>query len=216
MFRREMKKVVDIMSSFSPLSRIRRQAANDVGRFHVAEGHVNPAEIIVQLFERNPFVIAHVRRLGIAQGEQHVMLMQHAVMLDVMQQRRRRVIDIAGEEDRRAVHPRQRPLGELLHQRFDGEVVTLHLLGKQVITPHPDTGIDIISSSDNSTGTKPPSMNLVRLAPRNTRSERQQRQNHQQRQRPWPVPAIARYQQNQRRGNHHRPRHGDTVGGEPR
>ena len=72
----------------------------------------------------------HARRVLGDDGEDHVLLVQHLVVLEVVQQRGRRELGIAGEEHRGARHDVRRLLLQAVQQRLERHLGLARLVGK--------------------------------------------------------------------------------------
>ncbi len=103
-----------------PLLAAEAQRLGHVGRLHeaVAQGH--PAEILVEGGDLNPIHGRHPGNVGGLDGQDHVLPVQHAVVLEVMHQGDRRDVRVGGQEHGRALDPVRRAglegLGQVGHR----------------------------------------------------------------------------------------------------
>ena len=77
------------------------------------------------------------RRLQHLHRQQHVALVQHLVVLEVVQQRVRHRVLVGGEEHRRARHPQRRVLGHVLDERRQRQPALLDLAHHQLAAAAP-------------------------------------------------------------------------------
>ena len=98
------------MSNLKPSLRRSGEAARDVRRLHVAVGHRDLPEAVADRLDPDPLLVAHPRRVDGLHGEDHVLLVQHLVVLKVVQERGRRGLGIARQEHGGALDPVRRAL----------------------------------------------------------------------------------------------------------
>ncbi len=104
----------------------------DIGRFHVAELQHHAIEVRRQRRDLHPLVVGDARRVGGDDGEDDVALVQHLVVLEIVQERGRRELRMAGQEHRRARHDMRRLLLEARKQRVERHLAALRLLREDV------------------------------------------------------------------------------------
>ena len=104
--------------------------------------------------------VRHARLLRGHDGQDHVLLVQHLVVLQAVHQRGRRAVGIAGQEHGRARHQRRRLLGQLVDQEVERDFVLARLLEQQ---PEPRTQVHMMSTMTAATAidTQPPSTILT-------------------------------------------------------
>ena len=99
-----------------------------------------------------------------------VLLVQHLVVLEVVQQRGRRELGIAGEEHRGAGHDVRRLLLQAVQQRLERHFGLAASCWTRMRVPRRQVRISITMAMPNSSGTQAPSSSFSRLAEKNVAS----------------------------------------------
>src|SRR4030095_13758694 len=111
-------------------------------------------------------------RLVTGQDRQdHHLLVQHLVVLELVEQRRRRPFRVLRHEHRRPLDALRRVIPEAGKDLDEGHAHLRHL-AEAPARPHPPCGITLNNASAATMGTHPPWKSLARLAPKNARSTR--------------------------------------------
>ena len=128
--RRDRKNDVDMMSKCSPFLRAIASAFGTFGssmKPKCSATRVKRSEIGV-ISTRSSSL--GPRRVGGDDGQNDVVLVQHLVVLEIVQQRGRREVRIAGEEHRGARHDVRRLLLQAADQRIDRHLDAARLLNQ--------------------------------------------------------------------------------------
>ena len=108
----------------------------DVGRVGEAVADEDAEEALAQLLDLDPLGVGDVGHLLVAHGHEQHALVQHLVVLDVVQHRLRHDLDVAGHEHGRALHAGQLRV-ELVDEAADGERVAVELVPQDVAAVAP-------------------------------------------------------------------------------
>ena len=113
-----------------------RQRFRDVRRVHEPVVHDHPVETVTKVGDLQPLCPRHQWHVLELHMQHDIALMQHLVVLEVVQHCRRHLVGRRGHKHRRALHPRRVARQRLDHggQRQRG---LLPLLGHQVAAPLP-------------------------------------------------------------------------------
>ncbi len=114
-----------------------RQGPGNVGRLHVAELHHDLGEVRPDRLHPDAVRLARARRVHRLHREDDVLLVQHLVVLQVVQECGRRDLGVAREKDRGAAHVMRRALlqhGDELEERHVG---LAGLVGQDRDAAHP-------------------------------------------------------------------------------
>ena len=130
----------DVVRAYKPgpasLARGRKRLRH-VRILHESEADRDSGEAVGNPLDLDALVLGCARRIGGDDGEDDVVLVQHLVVLEVMQQRGRREIRIAGEEHRGAGHDVRRLLFQVADQRVDRHFDPARLLNKNAASTLP-------------------------------------------------------------------------------
>jgi len=116
------------------------QRLGHVRRFHETETQPDGRKFVADGFHPNPVGRVDARRLRGFNRQDHIVLVKHLVVLEIMQQRRRHEIRIAGEKNRGALDDVRRTLFEALDQILQRHLDApgLHDENRRPPAPGPD------------------------------------------------------------------------------
>ena len=114
--RRDRKNDVAMMSNLKPCLRRMRETARDVRRLHVAVAQLDAPERVADLLDAHAVFHLDARNVLGPHGQDHVLLVQHLVVLEVVQQSGGRRIGIARQEHGGSLDLMRRALFEHPHQ----------------------------------------------------------------------------------------------------
>ena len=145
-----------------------RQCSQDLRharRLHEAVVRDHANEGVGHALDLDALVARHAGRVLGLDGEDDVALVQHAVVLEVVHQRRRRGIGVAGQEHGRAGHPMRRLGLELAHQPVELGLVLARRLAR-LAEPRTQVSTRSMIATAIPSGSQPPSGILSMLAAR--------------------------------------------------
>ena len=153
---------------------------------------------------------------GVVRGldrEDHVVLVQHLVVLEAVHERGRREIGRAGEKHGRARHARRRLSSRACCTRWSSGISWRRVFSNSSRLPRRHVYITTITAAASTSGTQPPSCTLSRLAPRKVRSMSRNGVISAAAASARPVPHLPDHDEGHDAGDHHGAGHGDAVGG---
>ena len=151
------------------------------------------------------------RRVGGDDGQDDVVLVQHLVVLEIVQQRGRREIRIAGEEHRRARHDVRRLLLQAADQRIDRHFDAARLLNQDAAAALPRD--DQQHHQDAEQDRQPRALQeLQQVRGQERRVDEDERHHQQRRLPPLPLPQPPDHDEAEDPVDHHRGGHRDAVG----
>ena len=190
----------------------RQQVAWHVGLLHEAIAQQDMVHALAEMADLGASIGRHVRLVGHLDGDQHDMLVQHLVVLEVVQQAARRVAREGGEIDRgalRAMDARGVDAGEQGFHRQRAFLLALRD-GHAALVPGPHRREDHRRQSER----HPAALDEFHHVRRQQRAvDDHEGAEHQDRQWPAPFPRAQRQHEHQQRRHQHGAGDGDAVGG---
>ena len=162
---------------------------------------------------RHPLVLGHARRVGGHDGQDHIVLVQHLVVLEIVQQRGRREFGIAGQEHRGARHDVRRLLLQALAAASRAAPRCGASCCARMRVPRRQVRISSTMATPNSSGTQAPSSSLSRLAREEGDVDDDERHDQQRRLPQRPAPQLPDHDEAQHAVDHHGGGDRDAVGG---
>ena len=160
----------------------------------------------------HPLLLARARRVLGDDGEDDVVLVQHLVVLEIVQQRGRREFGIAGEEHRGARHDMRRLLLQAVQQRFERHLGLARLVGEDAGAAPP--GQDQHHHEDAEQQRHPGAFQQLEQVGREERGVDEHQRHHQQRGLPGrPSPQLPDHDEAQHAVDHHGGGDRDAIGG---
>ena len=206
------KNVVSARSIGKPLRGDFTQRLGHVRLLHEAVAQRQTIEALSKRLDFSAVVRRHVRHIIGHDGQQDHTLVKHLVVLKVVQQGRRRALQVAGHENRRARHALRWKRLDVLQESIERIQAFAHALGEQraAALPGRKHGVD-----DRADDEREPAAvrDLRQVGAKEAKLDEKEEQRHRSRHRAAHAPRATRHQVRQHRRDQHRERDGHAVGG---
>src|SRR5260221_5827529 len=189
-----------------------RQGGRDFRLGHEAVIELDDVKIVLEMADLDAALLGHVRDVLGAYVHQHDAFVQNLVVLEIMQQRGRHAVDVAGQKDRRARHPTARRRLEVLEEEVERHRRARALGDQELPTADPRPHHDIDDRGDKE---REPAalLDLHHVGGEEGEIDDQEEAEEEDGKRPVPLQDADHVDEGENRGQRHRSGHRDAVGG---
>ena len=210
--RRDTKNDVDMISNCQPSLRAITSACGTFGDSMKPNRSATFENLSLMFSMRTRSAGSTRGRVRGLDREDDVVFVQNLVVLEIVQERGRHEIGIAGQEHRGALDDVRRPLLEALNQILQRHFGAAGLLERECAVPRRQVQIITTIATPNNSGTQAPSSSLSRLALKKRRVDDDKRHDQRGRRRSAPTPELPDDDEAHDAVDDHRGRHRDAVG----